>query len=771
MARSSTAVAALIVGLAVGGALGYLIGSSRGDVVIETRQAVSADASKPTPPDDAAARRRVARSRSDAADAIDLGSIRVDVPAPIVGTGTITGVVRTAAGAPLAGVLVRATPVAGDDLPDADRPARPGGPPPRIDVERKVRELVTRLRREETSMREATTGADGAFTLTGVADGEHRLDAWLVGWRIDRARGSRGKTFAPGGRCEFTATPVRAVQVAVLLPDGTSPGAATVSWKSDAGDEAGEAPWRRDAPEIDVPPGAYAFTATSNLERRRVVWDENEDREPLYRGGPQTAVVAADAPTSLTLRLVGRPGVLVNVAFASPDHPRHVRIVAMKLDGSAPADTARLVTDAPPIKSKWLNDETQGAITGLDPGSYLVGVTFRGGKLGPTATVSVGAELATAELRVPAGEIRDWVKVWVRDPDGALVRDAGIACGCFVGVSESNDSSIELAPDADGAYRVPHFEVGAPTLGFDGARSAERGDGPRRYFVRATCARFGNAETSYDPAADAEVTVRFAAPARARATILGYAANPGRERLRVCLVAKDDGKGLGVPSWEGAIDAAGVATFYAMAPGEYDLVLRTKSDRDEPEIASVGVVLGVGDNALSIGVPELIDLVVTFDAGVVTSSLQIQSVDADGVPVEVVRDVSPGGDAREAAFPDLPVAPGRYRLVARDVGDMWIDLPGARRIAFKPRLFNALQVRIPAAAKGYLGEAGLRNGDVIVAIDGADLESKLQIDACIALAKSHDSAKLTVIRAGRRFEATVDAKRLDDGGRLAPWAR
>jgi len=767
VARTSGLIAAsaLVVGMTIGGTLGYLAGSSQ-------RQDAPAASSPTTPaapaPDDPSAPRRAARRTTS--DPLDPSTMNVDVPAPIVGTGTIGGIVRTAAGVPLAGVLVRATAVAVDEDRDADPPRRAGSPPPRSDVERKVRELVSRLRTEEASRREATTDVDGAFTLTGVADGAHRLEAWLVGWRIDRVIGTTLTPVRAGGRCDFKATPVRAVQVALLLPDRSAPETATVSWKPDGAGEAGESAWTHDVPEVDVPPGAYEFTATSDLKRRRVVWD-GEVHPPLYRGGPQTAVVAADSPTSLTLRLVGRPGVLVKVAFASPDHPRHVRIVAMKLDGSGPAEPSRLLTDAPPVRSAWLDDETQGALAGLDPGPYLVGVTFRGGRLGPTAVVSVGAELATAELRVPAGEIRDWVKVWVRSPDGALVRDAGIECGCFVGDSEGNDSSLVLAADADGSYRVPHFEGGAPMLGFNRSGGDERGEEARRYFVRAVSGLYGTAQSNYVPATDAEVTIQFAAPARARATILGYAASPERERLRVCLVAKDDGKGVGVPSWEGAIDAAGVATFYAMAPGEYDLVLRVKSDRDAPVIARVGVVLGVGDNALSIGVPGLIDLVVTFDAGVVTSSLQIQSVDADGVPVQVVRDVTPDDGAREASFANLAVAPGRYRLVARDVGDMWIDLPGPTRIAFKPRPFNALQVRIPAAAKGYLGEAGLRNGDVIVAIDGVELESKLQTDACLALAKSHDSAKLAVIRAGRRFEVAVDAKRLDDGGRLAPWAR
>jgi len=188
-------------------------------------------------------------------------------------------------------------------------------------------------------------------------------------------------------------------------------------------------------------------------------------------------------------------------------------------------------------------------------------------------------------------------------------------------------------------------------------------------------------------------------------------------------------------------------------------------------IARSPVTLGRGDAALSIPMPAVASFVVTFDESPGISSIQIQTVDADGTPSDVIANGSPADRANQVEFSDFAIVPGRYRLVARDVGDMWVDLPGPERLVFRPRLFNALQVRTNGYSAGHLQEAGLRNGDVVVAIDGSELESKLQADACLALARTHDTAKLTVLRGGRRLEIAVDPKRLDDGGALAPWVR
>jgi hypothetical protein len=739
---------------------GAFLGGLAVGLLIAERPAENPPATTTPAPADSATASARPRARSGAGgDAV----VRdVAVPAPRTGDGTITGVVRTAAGAPLAGVLVRAAPERDDDAAADPSGGPPGSPPARADVEREVRRLVARLRRSESEIRESTTDAAGAFAVTGLAKTDYEVHAWLSGWRIDKVRWSEGKTFAPGGRCDFVATPVRLLTVSVLLPDGTSPTRASVAWKPADGGDGGESDWRPESPQIDLPDGTYELSASTAPVHVEDAWH----RTPLYRCEPQTVVIAKDLPQSATLTLDARPGIDVRVVFESARRPPHVRVAALRLDDGAPADPARLL--GPSAKQVWLEEELQGAFIDVEPGTYLVGVTFRGGAIGPTASVSVGSGLVEQELRVPAGEIRDWVKAWVRAPDGGLVRDAKIECGCRIG-DRDGDESTDVSADADGAYHVPHFEGGAPMLG--GARSGGdlRGDGPRTYFVRAASDRYGEVETTYDPATQPEITLQFAAPAMVRATIAGYAASPDRRRVRMELSRKE-----GYFSVSAKIDAAGTATFPGVQPGEYELELlladrdERRRDGDARRMSKIDCALHAGDNSFTVALREFIDLVVTFDLPL--RDVALQRYDKDGRIETVDRDRPRDGE-REVAFLDLTMVPGRYRIAASQVGDMWIDLPGPRRVAFKPRPFNAFHVRPDDDGKGYLSSVGLQYGDVVVAVDGATIEGQGQIDALYAAMNTGAPATLTIRRGAAQFDVAVETKRLQDGGRLAPWVR
>lgn len=775
MAKVSGIIAALslVVGLAVGGAGGFLVGASQSRDTPVDAAAPAASAVEPRA-DAPRAEQRAPRPR--AGETVDVGSIRIDVPDAPRGDGRITGFVRTEKGEPLTGVLVRATPVE----QEAGRSGTPvdTGAPPADDVAQQVRDLVTQLRRDAARRRDATTDASGAFEVTGLPEGSFYLGAWLVGWRVERAGGRTWTPLRPGARCDFVAKPIRYADVTILLPDGTSPSMAYVTWGDD-GRSVSTAEWHRDSPRVEIPPGTYKLHAAADVPGREGMWMRNGG-SPLYSSDPQTVTVPDDGPAKVTVHLTAQPGILVRLSFAGPERPRDVRIAALALDDGQQPDPSRLLGEGDAVHATWVQDTSEGALSGLEPGTYLVGVTFRGGRVGPTAVVTVGNSLVTKEFTIAGDGVREWVKVWVRAPDGEIARDVTLRSGCR-SKTGSGEADIDASPEADGSWRVEHYENGAPTYGNSSSSGGELEIGGRTYYVGAKSERYGEAEATYDPSADTEVTVRFSEPARLHASIDGFASSPERDRASLTLETDMRERSEGFRSWDATLDEHGVATFPPVAPGTYVLVLHLLARDDEAkhgrrrnwnqeEVARKNVTLGAGEESASIAIPRMMSFVVALETRGGGESLQLQRIDADGVPSGVVRDLSAGDDERELHFDDIAIAPGRYRLVLRDVGDMWVDLPGPERIVFRPRPFNALQVRTEGQ-EGYLGEAGLRNGDVVVAIDGTELENKLQTDACIAVARSHGTAKLSVVRGGRRFELTVDPKRLDDGGRLAPWVR
>jgi hypothetical protein len=780
-------LAMLGAGLAAGGAIGYLSGSAGSADLARTPSPAAA----PVVARDGAAPVPVPAGRQTGADRDSGAAPAANAAAPSAesGTGAITGSVVEPDGAPLAGVLVRAEP--SEEKPETSGEAAaprlpPGSPPPRKDVAREVQEFEKRLVREQAGLREAVTDSSGAYALSGLTAKSYALEAWLVGYRIVQVGGNLWAPITVGSRCDFKAVPLRSVSVSVLLPDGTAPGKAAIEWKPAGGGDEGSADWSPADPGIEVEPGTYEFTARavpSGESPPMGRWSHgsflfasarsgNAEDDSLYRSDPQTVTIGSGESQALAFRLEGRPGILVKVVYGSSEHPRTVRIAALRIDGGASADPSRLLGEGR-VKARWLDGTAEGAIAGLDPGTYLVGATFRGGQIGPTATVAVGAGLVTQELRVPDAGPRDWVTVWVRAPDGTPIRDATIECGCR-GSEGNGEQKLDIKAEADGSYRVEHYEKDAPSFSSSWSFGGnDLGPGARAYFVRATSERYGTEEATYDPVKDLEVIVQLIAPAILRATIPGYAASPDRGRAILTLEAKDEGGGGRGSDQDAQIDAAGTAKFPPVKPGRYEVVLRLarSEGRNElqsarwngAEVARIPLTLAPGETSVTVPLQTLADLTVTFEG----DAPDLKRVGADGVPRHLRGNRGEGGE-HESVFKDL--AAGRYLLADR-AGEMWVDVPASGPIAFRPNPFNAYFLEV--TDKGYVRDLGLKTGDLVVAIDGVEFKDKKGMDAALAGAMTRESAKITIQRDGVRFDVTADPRKFegDDGSFYQPLAR
>ncbi len=806
--RSSAALlvgfSLLLVGVAVGGAVGYLMG--QGEVAPERVAPAAGDerpkgdgrgaenalsATPPAPAGEVPAPAVPRAGRAAAREASPSGTSET-------GDGKITGTVLGPAGEPLVGALVRAMPdfpwvdeSAGGPASAAEEPPA-GSPPPLTDAEVEIAAFAARIRRRQGAMRETRTDASGAYELTGLASCEWDVAAWLPGWSVRRAQDVG--SVKSGARIDFVATPLRSVVISVLMPDGRPASSATVEWELVGGDDSSSTEWSPRFPRATVSPGTYRFKASASVSaanpdeeatQSRRGWrgqrhffgsrfhdDDSDDSSAAFVAEPQEVVVG-EGETRLTLQLRGRPGIAVDVKFADAAHTRAVRVAAVRIGGGSGGDARRTAPDllGGDARSEWTDGTAPVMLAGIEPGVYLVGVTFRGGRVGPTATVTVGTEPARQSFTIDDDGLQDVVRLRVLGPDGAPVTGVEIEHGVRT-AGGSAGASVDVPPGTDGSFLVPHFATGAPTLGHSSHSSGNADESLQpTYYIEIESPRFGKERAEYRPGADSEVTIRLREPTTLQVTVAGL--DSAEIRSRALLFVDCEGRDRGSEGVD--VPPSGIVTVGALTPGPATIVLRTttasgrhrrwRARYEGTVLARRDVVLVAGDNVSSIAVAPSSDLVVSFDASGEAPKLLpggASGWDGDGVPSGV-----PAGDG-QVRFPGLIA--GRYRLKSR-AGEMTVDVPTSGVIAFRPRPYNAYLLEVEAGS--YLVEIGMRTGDLVVAIDGAEFKDKLTMEAAMAVARTKPLATFTIERDGTRVEVPTDANRFytDDKSSFTQVAR
>ena len=105
---------------------------------------------------------------------------------------------------------------------------------------------------------------------------------------------------------------------------------------------------------------------------------------------------------------------------------------------------------------------------------------------------------------------------------------------------------------------------------------------------------------------------------------------------------------------------------------------------------------------------------------------------------------------------------------------MRLTVAGDSEVRFEEALLDALRVSIRDSS-GALARAGLRDGDLIVMIDGKEIESHARASVLLAAAPGAGTTPVVVLRAGARLPLDVDLTNPWDtrtnGGLLHPWKR
>jgi hypothetical protein len=705
----------LLVALAtfsVGAILGYLVGASAGHPPgTRAERVMVADA-------------LLARDAGPGTTERRRGGSNVpDLPfAPLsAGTGIITGCVTLADGCPLAGVLVRATP-----RPPGER-ARKGRQPTDLDLEMAVRRYKARMRFERESRRETTTDEAGRFTLTGIADATYYVAAFLEGHDV-RARGEGHESAGPDDVVVFIATAITYLDLAVLLPDGALAERAkiTCARARSAFDivPTTTVSWTCRDPVLQLEPGAWRLTAAGGRDGE------------LRSDETKVVIEAGVAPEAVTLRLEARPGLCGRLVFP-PGHPDlEARVHALRVAPGAEVPDRRVLEEG---EDRWLGSNINAAYSyvDLEPGTWIVVVSMGKNRVVGRAVLEVTDGMVVRDFEVPPPEPGDFLILRVEAPDGTLLRDVSIDTG-YVCRRYSSAGGGEATLLPDGTYRVQHHAV-----------ESERLEEGGTYVVEVQSREYGTVSAKYDADETRTLTVRLEDPATLEVRLTGYVGSPHEGSIWLGLSRAQGG---GIRENLATPDAEGRYEFGPRPPGEYVLRVGVKEGPRALWVKKVPLKLAAGANVVTVAVPPLHELTVIVDG--LGEAAQI-GLCLEGGDVNLWIPGKTPTDGR-VRFERLPA--GRYVVSSegvREPGQMVVALRGSTTVRFEAQTMNALYVHI-RNLDGHLARAGLREGDLVIAINGEEIVNRDQGRLLLATAQAEGTATFTIVRGRARLEVSMD---------------
>ncbi len=297
--------------------------------------------------------------------------------------------------------------------------------------------------------------------------------------------------------------------------------------------------------------------------------------------------------------------------------------------------------------------------------------------------------------------------------------------------------------------------------------------GDATFELMVTATGHGSASTEFRYGQDREVTVNFSETASLEVSIEGYDGSGYEGELNADLVREGASNRDPRGQRGRGFDDSGRKTLGPVQPGDYTLRIRLQAASfwSSKVIAAIPVTLVPGMNRESVRLPRLYSLVVDVAMDPQPESLYLSYREKNTWWADSAE-VKPNGQAR---FDNIPA--GEYTLQAEDRGDdsrMSVRVPTEGIVTYRPASLNALVVRIRDRDGSY-GDLGLRDGDLVIGVDGVELDNSYAIQAKLVEAKARDTITLLLQRGGSRVELTVDPRKLADerfrGGSMVPTRR
>jgi hypothetical protein len=266
------------------------------------------------------------------------------------------------------------------------------------------------------------------------------------------------------------------------------------------------------------------------------------------------------------------------------------------------------------------------------------------------------------------------------------------------------------------------------------------------------------------PEGAAEVTLTFDDPAFLTVTVTGLDGHPKRSRIRLGLLQGDaPGRHSGAE-----IPKSGTQKYGPLRPGRYTAYLTMPIGRhDEYPVVATTLDLTSGEATATLEAPKLFRLTAVAE-GSPHQNFELYSV-AFG------WDTFPENAKDGELTWELPAGEYEVRPWGGDVGGpKRVRVPSDSRVVFRKFVPDCFEVVV--TGPGAYADAGLRSGDLVVAIDGKALTDQRQMYAVRELAVRKETVPLKILRGGRELSLEVPGATLrggsrEVGGRLKPATR
>jgi PDZ domain len=475
----------------------------------------------------------------------------------------------------------------------------------------------------------------------------------------------------------------------------------------------------------------------------------------------------------VVLQLRSRPGITGHLLLSKGDDFRFGVIHCLRVDPGRPPDLKRLVSEGMTNFSLRPEKGHLFTITGILPGTYLIGASRGNGPVLVADTVEVADQMVTRDLAMPPLARSDYLVLRVVGPDGRLLSDVDVSTGFR---SKSGGSSVSGGGELrqpDGTFWVAHH----------GWQGLEDEEGTNSVTVRAE--GYPAKTVEYRRSETSELTVELGEPAILDVTVEGYDPRTLEGTIGVAIeeekAAEEEG-GDDSPRFRAArmarrrfsrmnLDEAeeianGKRTIGPLEPGNYRVLLQYQGGRRGGfPVAATPVTIRAGKNSVSIRMPALYSLRVRVDGGPRRMNLSLGPAQEGGdLPISSGQEVGSDG---QAVFDGLPA--GTYKITLHtdgEPGEMLVSVPGQREVRFQARKLDAMLLKL-RDAEGRLAKAGFQDGDLIVGVNGAGFESRNEWWNLLRQGFKEKEVKVQVQRGGALLELSVDPRRIRDSEEAA----